>query len=371
MSDDNKQPTPEEQAASLSVLDSVNNPGEVIRSSNKEADKDDDVIVEETTDQDEDVTEEEPEQKSLEDDDNFPEDMSDDDTEEGEASESDDEDDSEGLDLEELLKDERPSKKRKGVPARKRIAELTAKRREAEERAAQAEQRNAALEARLGEVEKKLTSSQGDGTVSDKDGQEDQTPDKGDAAPKPDDFKYGELDPEYIKAVTKHAADEAVAEVKKQYEKERQEQAGQQKAAELTQKYNERVEAGKAAYDDFEELVVTRAENGEYPLTPETVLMALDSNVGEKVLYDIASNLKLAKQLADMSEMEQARAFGRLEARHTAAADPNKKPNKKRATKAPNPPAKRARGVSGRNSLDPKTASIADLEKKWNADGRV
>lgn len=303
----------------------------------------------------------EPEPVAEEDD---PEESSEDEPEfEEDEPEQDEGDEDDGLGLDELLggeQEEAPPKRNK-TSAKKRIRELTARRHEAENRARAAEQANQELTARIDALEKKLTPNDANDTVKR------ETSDK---EPSPDDFKYGEFDPEYLRASTAFAVKKAVEDVKTEQEAERKTQADAQKAQEIAQKYGEKVDAGNSQFDDFQEKVIDRGNRGEYPLTEHTVMMALDSDVGHKVLYDIASNLKLARQLAGMDETQQARAFGRLEARHAATAEPKEKP-KSTVTKAPPPPSRRSRGTGGRKGLDPKTASIEDLEKKWLADGRI
>ena len=362
--------TPEQEnkdaAASITVLEEINIPESVPEQEPEAEEAETEAEQDEEQDELSDADETEADEDDVEE-----EDASDDDASTGEAEEDteeevDDEDD-EGLSLEELLEgdDDADSKpKRKKVPFHKRIGQLTAARRAAEARADKAEQAFEAQSQRIDALEKRLT----EGVDSGNSGDSEQSNEL--KAPSPDDFKFGEFDPEYTKALTEHAAEVAASKVRKEFEDDRKKVADEQKAQEIAEKFNERRDAGREAYDDFDEVVIQAGDQGEYPLSEDVVMMVLDSPVGEKVLYDIASNLKLARQIDEMDTTAKARAFGRLEARHSAStATPKQKPRK--ATKAPPPPKKRARASTSRNKLDPKTASIKDLETKFNKDGRI
>ncbi len=278
--------------------------------------------------------------------------------------EEDVDDEDEGLSLEELTGQEEPAPKRKVKRSvQDRINEATKFKREAERERDAALQELAALRKQVADGEKPLTDATDDGndkTSTSKD-------DASDGLPDPAAYKYGEVDPQYIRDLASHAADEAARKLEQKFETQRQEEAAQRKAEELQTKYETKLTEGLEYADDFDKVVVTRADKGEYPLSENVTMMALDSEVGHKVLYDIAKNLKLAKQIDAMDATGQARAFGRLEARHLGEASPAPK---RKVSKAPAPPNRRSRGTSTKSGLDPQTASIADLEKAY-AEGEI
>lgn len=225
----------------------------------------------------------------------------------------------------------------------------------------QEQRSSAAKDERIAELEKRLT-DKGAGGKGDDDSSD------GDAAamPKPDDFTYGEADPEYIKALTTHLVKEGVAEVRKTDETTRQEEAARQEGVELQTSYDAKIELGVAAYEDFEEVVVEAAEEGKYPLSQDLALLAIDSDVGHHVLYQIATDLPLAKKIAQMTPVQQAREFGRIEAQHAPGGSaPPKKPNK--VPKAPKPPTER-KGGKGAKNFNAAEASFEDFEKQVNAE---
>jgi len=90
------------------------------------------------------------------------------------------------------------------------------------------------------------------------------------------------------------------------------------------------------------------------------------------VAYHLANNRDEAKSIAMMHPLEQARAFGRLEARflaEAAAKVAEPKPEPKVKTDAPEPPTHRARGGGGKFSVDDDTSDFAAFEAK-HARGR-
>lgn len=252
-----------------------------------------------------------------------------------------------------------PKKPKRSVS--ERIGKLTSKMRAADSRAEKAEAKAAGLEAQLAEAQKKLT---GDGDGDTDGGDEDHN--RPVEEPKPDDFTYGELDPEYTKALAKHTVNAEMAKGRETEKTSRKAAADQHEAEEFAEALSARIQVGMEEFDDFEEVVIARSQgdNPEFPLSETVGKLAVASDVGHKVIYDIANNQKLAMEIDAMSPIEQARAFGRLETRHLKKP----KPASKRTTKAPKPLKGKARGTSGSSGFDPKTASIAEIEKRFYAD---
>lgn len=250
-------------------------------------------------------------------------------------------------------------RKRNKKAARARIAELTKYRRTAENALDAERQRNATLEQRLAALEKKLTPAEEDGTNKDKSDQDDV------GAPDPNKYAYGELDPKYVSDLTDYRVDKRLAKDKSVQEEKQQTQAVEQQAKELETQYSVRKTEGRKVYKDFDKVVVEAAKNNEYPLTHETAMMALESPVGHHVMYKIASNPKLAKKLAGLNVIQQARAFGRLEAQFSS-----KDASRKNKTPLTPPPPKRRSGGSGISDVNPSKENFADFEKRVNASYR-
>lgn len=250
--------------------------------------------------------------------------------------------------------EEEPRKKKK-LTISQRMAQLTKKARVAERGEAAAVAVNTAKDARIAELEAKLTPPADDAT------QDDTTSDDDTGKPKAEDFTYGELDPNFVEALTDWTVEKRLSKRDKEHEATRQDEAAQTKAAEIVQQLDDKIVEGVEAYTDFQEVVVDAGDAGDYPLTPETAMMGLESDVGHHVLYEIATNLPLAKKISQMTPMQQAREFGRLEAQYRDKDTP--KP--KKTTNTAPPPSKKS-GGQGAKPFNAATASFADFEKYQN-----
>lgn len=246
--------------------------------------------------------------------------------------------------------------KRKKKVAQQRIAELTKYRRTAEKALEAERQHTTALEERLTILEKKLTPAEEDVTNKEQSDQDDV------GAPDPAKYNYGELDPKYVSDLTDYRVDKRLAKDKAAQEETQQTQAAEQQAKELETRYSDKIVEGNKTYKDFDKVVVEAAENNEYPLTQETAMMALESPVGHHVMYKIASNPKLAKKLAGLTVIQQARAFGRIEAQFSS-----KDASRKKKTPNTTPPPKHRSGGSGISVIDPAKENFADFEKRVEA----
>tara|TARA_R110000772_G_C13310278_1_gene440226 strand:- start:19163 stop:20206 length:1044 start_codon:yes stop_codon:yes gene_type:complete len=160
--------------------------------------------------------------------------------------------------------------------------------------------------------------------------------------PNQDDYAYGELDPLYISDLTDYRVDQKFAAREEAADKIRQTEAADAQAQKLRDSYDTKVTAGINTYDDFDEVVVKGSDAGDYPLSEETAMMVLESDVGHHLIYKIAGDLDLAKSLAQSSPVEQARVIGRLEAQFSS--DGNDISSNLKPTGAPTPPNTRKRG---------------------------
>lgn len=230
---------------------------------------------------------------------------------------------------------EQQGDKPKGKTVQQRIDELTAKAREAERREAEA---RAELE-RLKKPEAKA--EEGD---KPKDG-----------PPDPNDYEFGEVDVKFI-------TDTARYEARQEYAR----QAEEGRVVEAISKLDAKWETNKAAaaerYPDFDDKVTASASRGEWPCPLPVSLAIKDSEVGADVAYHLATHVDEAKALAGMHPLEQARAFGRLEARFL-----NREQGERKTTSAPPPPDNRVRGAGGKFAVSADTPDFAAFERAEKA----
>lgn len=213
--------------------------------------------------------------------------------------------------------------------------------------------------------------------------------DERDQPPNPDDYEFGEADPKYLKADSRYEARQVVSE-------ERQKAAKEARTEALTAK----LEAGMASveatgaekYDDFEAKVTEAvAARGGEPLPALLSVGIAVSPAGSDIVYRMATDPGVADELERLAGIDPeaaAEAFGELEgeyldtdkdlnladpldrarwrgrkfARKTGAKVPETKPAVK-ATEAPEPPGHRVRGGSGQFETSPDTTDFAKFEK--------
>jgi hypothetical protein len=259
--------------------------------------------------------------------------------------------------------DEPEDRKRRSKPAAQRIAELTARLREAERK----------LEAKPAEEAK--------------------APDK----PKPEDFEFGEADPAYIDKLTDWKIESREA------EKAKADGARADQTAAV-----DRLNAGvataeataKEKYTDFDDRIADAIEaRGGEPLPPLLTIGIGVSPVGGDIIYRLATDEAVSEKLEKLAKggqatsnamamafgelegeyladgddadldiadpLDMARMMGRMRARLAGKAVPKEKPPIK-TTKAPEPPADRARGGTGRFEVGADTADFAAFERKVN-----
>lgn len=236
--------------------------------------------------------------------------------------------------------------KKKPQTAQERIDELTRARREAERRAEAAERRAEAAERAKPAEEKPAEPA----------AEVPQGP------PQPDDFEFGELDSAYIAATVKYHTDQRIAEFTEQ-------QARAQRQAAVQTKFTQTVERGRGKYDDFEEKVVQGAQDGAWPLSETLGSLLVESDVGEDIAYHLATNPDEAASIYAKAPVEQARYFGRLEAKFSAARaaatggnEPAVTPATTRAPKAPAPVVP-ARGAGGTFTATASSDDFAAFER--------
>ena len=171
----------------------------------------------------------------------------------------------------------------------KRFSELTKARKAAEEQAAQERAAREALEARLQALE---------GQQSNKKTNDVNT------KPQPDDyadaFKYAE-------ALAEWSANEAVA----RRDREVRQQAEQTKQQEVLKTWQEKLDATKAELPDYEDMVASST----VAVSDEVRDAILESDVGPRILYELASDDELGAKIANLSTAQALKMIGKLEAK--------------------------------------------------------
>ena len=207
--------------------------------------------------------------------------------------------------------------KKQNPKLEKRFSELTKARKEAEARNVELEKRLAALESnRPAQVET-----------------------EGNRKPTPDDFKDAF---EYAEALADWSAENALA---------RREQEVKQKEVEakretVIQTWQQKLESTKAELPDYEVMVASSDVK-----VNDTVRDAiLESDVGPRILYELASDDEMAEKLSTMTTSSALKLIGKLEAQFEKTEAPAKAEKKTVAakSKAPEPirPLKSTSGVA-------------------------
>lgn len=260
----------------------------------------------------------------------------------GNAAVDDDDDDDDGEDQ---------SKRKRSVT--QRINKAVARQREAERRVRELEQQLAAQR----NASQDLTRQQEKGTEPD----DDSPPDPSDSRR----FPYGEIDPAFIQALVDYQSKRNLREFERRQQEIRQKEIAEEAARRAQKRATEIVERGIRKYADFKESVVDTAQRGDWPLSQTILNLALNSEVGEDVLYYLATNADNAQEIAAKPDIEQALYFGRLEARFLLSRKDTKSPKSKpNVSKAPQP-VRQARGSISKVETDDESGSFADFEAKY------
>lgn len=181
----------------------------------------------------------------------------------------------------------------------KRFSELTKARKAAEESAAQERAAREALEARLQALE---------GQQSNKKTNEVNT------KPQPDDFPDAF---KYAEALAEWSANEAVARRDREL-RQQQEQAKQQ---EVLKTWQEKLDAVKAEVPDYEDMIASST----VAVNDAVRDAILESDVGPRILYELASDDELGAKIANLSTAQALKMIGKLEAKFEVQAEESAK----------------------------------------------
>lgn len=249
-----------------------------------------------------------------------------------------------------------PPKPKPKQTVQERINELTREKHE-ERRAREA------LEARLRDLEAQLTPP--------KEEKPEAAAAEVQGPPKPEDFAYGELDGGYIAALARYHADMRWAEILQAQQAEAQNEEAEARRAAANQKFTAQVTTAQEKYPDFQEKVVETAARGDWPLSQELGELIVDSDVGHHIAYHLATNPDEAVRVFRQTPTEQARYFGRMEAKFSAeqsaatGGEPAGKTAQPKAPQAP-PPVIPARGAGGQFTAAADTDDFLAFERKAN-----
>lgn len=253
--------------------------------------------------------------------------------------------------------------RKKPQTAQERINELTRARREEERQRKAAERRLEEAERRLQELSKPAAAK----PEAEKKTAADKKPAEDDGAPNPEDYDFGELDSRYIAAVVRYQTEKSVADIQARQEQERSARQAEEAQATAVQKFHTLAEKAAEKYEDYHDIVIIGAQNGEWPLSAELGSLIVDSDVGADIAYHLATHPEEAASVYRQTPVEQARYFGRMEAQFSAeqSAAPGGKPAEKTATaKTPRAPAplKPGSGAGGRPNVTANTDDFAAFE---------
>lgn len=146
-----------------------------------------------------------------------------------------------------------------------------------------------------------------------------------DAKPQPNQFEDAF---EYAEALAEWSTEQALVR-RDQEEKDRRVDAERQK---VIQTWASKVTAAKADLPDFDDMVAS-----SNVIVPDHVRDAiLESEVGPRILYELADNAELAKKITGMSLSASLREIGRLEARFESKTE-TRPSNPVGKSKAPTP----------------------------------
>lgn len=193
----------------------------------------------------------------------------------------------------------------------KRFSELTKQRKEAEARAEAERQARIDLEARLAALEGQKV--QATAPISN-------------SEPQPEQFKDAF---EYAKALATWSAEQAVLK-RDQEEAAKAEQAEKQQ---VLKTWADKLEAVKEELPDYEEMVASST----VAVSDAVRDAILESDVGPKILYELASNDKLAAKISSMNTAQVLREIGKLEAKFELQTEPSNQKPVVRQSKAPEP----------------------------------
>ena len=205
--------------------------------------------------------------------------------------------------------------KKQNPKLEKRFSELTKQRKEAEARAEEAERRLAALEGKQASIQEPESNQK----------------------PSPDNYKDAF---EYAEALSQWSAEQALL----KREQEVKQKEAEAKRETVIKTWQQKLEATIAELPDYQEMVASSTVS-----VNDTVRDAiLESDVGPRILYELASDDEMAEKLSTMTTASALKLIGKLEAKFEKTEEPVKAEKKTVAAKSKAPePIRPLRSTSG------------------------
>lgn len=179
-------------------------------------------------------------------------------------------------------------------------------------------------------------------------------------------YEFAELDPSFNEDMQRWTAKQVLHEERLSQDETRQAEAARTRDAELHTKWDGTILKGAQNHDDFEEKVLN--PQGKWKLSKDLWELAVESDVGDKVLYHLASNPAESARIFGLSVSKQGAEFAKLETRFSQPP-PNEEsegrqetaPKTVQGTSAP-APIKQAKGSGGKSKPDGSTQNFAEFE---------
>jgi len=162
-------------------------------------------------------------------------------------------------------------------------------------------------------------------------------------------YPLGEFDPQYIRDLTRYTLETERNQVNQRAQEEARERQMQEQRIQLQTGWNSKLETAKQNYPDLIEkgqTLINRFNNLEPAYSQYLTDTLMEMDHGPEVLYYLSSNQDEAINIINSGAKKATIALGRIEARFADAAA-QKLAAKPKVTKAPTPPAVRARGTNG------------------------
>lgn len=259
--------------------------------------------------------------------------------------------------------DEEDEKPRRKLTARERVEQAVARQREAEREAAE-------LRIKLELLEKNKQESEPEPKQAPtKQPLEEEAP-SSDAVDEDGELIYplGDLDPAYIRDLTKWAAKKANDELRAEQEAEQRQRQQEEANRQLVENWQQKLAEAEADLPDVREkgqrLEQTfRDIDPDYGQALAATIMSLD--YGPHVLDYLADNIQEAKDIVNSDPLKAVLKLGSLNERlSTIYAKGDNKP-KKKVSSAP-PPAPSNKGAMRTKQIRPDTDNLDDFDKLFN-----
>lgn len=260
--------------------------------------------------------------------------------------------------------EDEPARDRPKVTRRERIGQLT---REKHDALRQVQERDA----RIAELERTGGGRRQD-TPREEQAPARETRKYAEIAGKPDPknttkYEYAELDPLFNEDMQRWSAKQAIHEDRLEQDEIRRAEAASTRDSELHTKWTGTIQKGAENHNDFEEKVLD--PQGKWKLSKDLWELAVESEVGDKVLYHLASNPAESARIFGLSVSKQGVEFAKLETRFSQppsnevseGQSETTPKNTVQGTAAP-APIKQARGSGGKSKPDGSTQNFAEFE---------